>query len=308
MKRVVVTGASGFIGRHALSELVSRHYDVHAVGFNTRLDMKSLATFHKVDLLKEEDVSSLMKRLSPSHLLHFAWYTKPGIYWNALENFSWVKASISLMEAFQRCGGKRAVFAGSCAEYDWSQDVSRVTEMAPCTSSSAYGVCKHALYQMLLAYSKQTRISFGWGRIFHLFGPHEYADRLVPYVIHSLLNQSDVECSEGRQLRDFMDVRDVAAAFVALLDSSIEGAVNIASSNPTELRDLVNRIQEKIGGKGLVNFGARPTPANEPEALFADTTRLKCEVGWQPARSMDEALDDTILWWKALIRAEGQHE
>jgi len=307
MKRVIVTGATGFIGRHALPELVSRQYEVHAVGLNTLPELKGQVTFHKVDLLEEEKIIPLMKRLSPTHLLHFAWYAKPGKYWNALENFSWVKASISLMEAFQRCGGRRAVFAGSCAEYDWSQDVSRVTEMAPCSSSAVYAVCKHALYQILLSYAKQTGISFAWGRVFHLFGPHEYTARLVPYVIRSLLEQSNVDCSAGHQLRDFMDVRDVAAAFVALLDSPVEGAVNIASGKPIELRQLVNRIKEKIGGRGQVNFGARPTPANEPAALVAETTRLESEVGWQPERSMDEALDDTICWWKAVMAAKGQH-
>lgn len=302
MKKVLVTGATGFIGRHSLDKLVRRGYDVHAVTSRNTSVRKEGVTFHTANLLNNSDILSLMKELAPTDLLHFAWYAEPGKYWEAKENFTWVKASISLIEAFHENGGKRVVYAGSCAEYDWSQITSKVSENSPCKGNSSYAACKNALYQMMTAYSKTAGISFAWGRIFHLFGSYEHPDRLIPYVIRCLFEQSDVECTEGVQLRDFMDVRDVASAFVALLDSLVEGAVNIASGNSIELRDLVSRIQNRIESTGVIKLGARQTPANEPAILVADTTRLNKEVDWYPDRSIDQGLEDTVRWWNTRQR------
>ncbi len=304
MKRVMVTGATGFVGRHTLQHLVEKGYEVHAVALNALPEFDGNVTFHATNLLDERSVVSLIEQVSPSHLLHFAWCAKPGEYWNSLENYSWVKATITLMEEFSRCGGQRAVFAGSCAEYDWAQDVSCVSESAPCAGSSAYTICKNALHQILSSYSERTGISFAWGRIFHMFGPYEYPDRLVPYVIRSLLCETDADCSEGKQIRDFMDVQCVGSAFAALLDSSVNGTVNVASGNPISLRDLISRIQLKMGVGGVINFGARPSPKNEPDRLVADTTRLNREVGWQSGKTLDQSIDLLVDWWRLQLIEE----
>ncbi len=299
MKRVIVTGATGFVGRHALKHLVIKGYEVHAVALDTVPEFNGNVIFHAVNLLDEQAVTALMAKVLPTHLLHFAWYAKPGKYWNAIENYKWVKATISLMEEFNQYGGQRAVIAGSCAEYDWSQDVSNVPESAPCIGTSAYAVCKNALHQIISSYTEQVGISFAWGRIFHIFGPYEYPDRLVPYVIRSLLNGTDVDCSEGKQVRDFMDVQSVGSAFASLLDTSVDGAINIASGKPISLRELIGCIHSKIGAEVRINYGASPAPMNEPSVLVADTTRLNLEVGWQSEINLDESIDNLVDWWRS---------
>jgi nucleoside-diphosphate-sugar epimerase len=234
-----------------------------------------------------------VKQVRPSHLLHFAWYAVPGNYWTALENLAWVQASVGLMRAFSEHGGRRAVMAGSCAEYDWKFDYCS-ERFTPCRPATLYGACKHSTQILLDAWSRQTGISSAWGRIFFLYGPGDYPSRLVPSVINSLLQDEPARCTHGNQVRDFMHVEDVAAAFVALLDSDVKGAVNMASGVAIPLEQIVHTIADCLKKRELVQLGAIPVPAGEPAALIADVGRLRDEVGFKPQYELKPGIAQTI--------------
>ncbi len=298
MKRVLITGASGFIGRHTVPVLLSRDYEVHAISTRARAKTDGDGViWHQADLFDQLSIQTLLADVRPTHLLHLAWYTEPGKYWTALENYRWVTASTSLAMAFSEYGGQRLVAAGSCAEYDWRYGYC-VESVTPCRPESPYGVCKHALSQLLESQTRQAGISHAWARIFFLFGPHEQQGRLVPDVVRSLLQGRDIECTHGMQLRDFLYVKDVAAAFAALLDSELTGTVNIASGRPVALSDIINAIAENIGSRGKALLGAKPVPNGEPPMVAGDATRLRQALSWSPMFSLDEAIDETIAWWK----------
>jgi nucleoside-diphosphate-sugar epimerase len=226
MKRVLITGATGFIGRHCLPTLLASGYEVHTA--STRATSANLPDVHvhQADLLEPAQVAALLANVQPSHLLHLAWYTQPGSYWTSLENIRWVQASLDLLQTFVAHGGQRVVMAGSCAEYDLSYGycAERITPLRPTTM---YGKAKHALQLLEDAFAEQTQISAAWGRLFFLYGPHEYPERLVAAVIRALLQKQPARCSHGNQIRDFLYVQDAANAFVALLESDVRGAVNI---------------------------------------------------------------------------------
>src|SRR5450755_2014532 len=195
-KRVLVTGASGFIGRWSVPSLLKRGYEVHAV-VSARLPDRPIggelvgAEIHRCDLLEPAAVDDLIKAVRPTHLLHFAWIATPKLYGMSAENFSWVAASLHLVQAFHQNGGTRAVIGGSCAEYDWARvDICR-EEASPLASNAAsvatpYAICKIALQNMLANYGLHLGLSIAWGRIFSPFGPHEHSDRLVPSVVQNL--------------------------------------------------------------------------------------------------------------------------
>src|SRR3954453_23354082 len=103
MKRALVTGGTGFIGRHTLPELVARGFDVHVAGRSRpSADFPSGVSFHDCDLLGTEAANLLMERLAPTHLLHLGWYATPGRFWTSLENLRWVGASLNLYLSFAR--------------------------------------------------------------------------------------------------------------------------------------------------------------------------------------------------------------
>ena len=295
MKKVLLTGATGFIGRHSISTLLSRGFEIHAISRETSNEQQEGVFWYKTDLLDTEIVSKLVSEIRPTHLLHFAWYAVPGEYWTSPENIRWVQASLELLRSFIRHGGKRVVMAGSCAEYDWNYGYCSeyVTPLKPAT---LYGTCKRSVQDILNVYAKQAGISSAWGRIFFLYGPYEHPYRLVSHVISSLLKNKQAVCSAGTQIRDFMYVEDVASAFVSLLDSSVEGPVNICSGQSVSIRQVVTSIAKKMQCENLVQFGSQSI--NEPPLLVGDNRRLINEVKWGPSLDLLIGIDKTIAWWQ----------
>jgi nucleoside-diphosphate-sugar epimerase len=308
-KRVLVTGAGGFIGRWSVPPLLRAGYEVHAVlsaktGGELPEQLRG-ATLHFTDLLGESGADGVLRAVQPTHLLHFAWIATPGVYWSSAENFRWVSASERLLRSFRAHGGTRAMAAGSCAEYDWSSAQVCDESSSPLAGGAAtpYAACKIALQKWLADFGSQERLSTAWGRIFFQFGPHEHPDRLVPSVIRNLLQSREASMSHGRQIRSFLHVADVGAAFAAVLDGKLEGPVNIGSDERITLAELVDRIGRRIGRPELVRLGARAAAAQEPALLVPEIRRLSDEAGWRPRLTLDEALDDTIEWWRRALAA-----
>jgi nucleoside-diphosphate-sugar epimerase len=304
MKKVMVTGASGFIGRHALSTLIEHGFEVHAVASKALPNVSANWEWHRANLLDATQIKDLVKTVQPTHLLHFAWQAVPGKYWTSEENFLWVQTSLELLRQFREQGGQRVVMAGTCAEYDWNYGYCSES-VTPRNPDSPYGICKHVMQEMLRAYSESSGLSSAWGRIFFLYGPYEHPNRLVPSVIRSLLSGEPARCSHGNQIRDFLYVQDVADAFVALLDSNVAGTVNIASGKPIAIKEVVYQIAEQIGRLDLIQLGVIPVAAKEPPLLVADIGRLSNQVGWLPKYSLNAGLEQTISWWKSQILQEG---
>lgn len=315
LSRVLVTGATGFIGRWSIPALLQRGYEVHVVGSPRWTPDRKLpaelsgATPHALDLLDFASIDRLIDEIRPTHLLHFAWYAVPGAYWTSLENFSWVAASLHLMQRFHAAGGSRAVVAGTCAEYDWSNatlcdERSTPIVLGASTPATPYATCKAALQRMLESYGRTAGLSLAWGRIFLQYGPYEPASRLVPSVICALLRGEEARCSAGSQIRNFLHSQDVGEAFAALLDCRVEGPVNIGADGEMSIADLVRTIGRLVGRPELIALGARPMQAGDPPYLVPDTSRLRREVGWRPALDLETGLRRTIEWWRRDLKLQ----
>jgi nucleoside-diphosphate-sugar epimerase len=194
------------------------------------------------------------------------------------------------------------VSAGSCLEYDWTYGYCSENR-TPCNPRTAYGVSKHALQLLTSAYTAQTELPGAWGRIFFLYGPHEHPDRLVASVIRSLLAQQPARCSHGNQVRDYLFVQDVADAFVALVESTATGCVNIASGRPVTLKEIVTRIGALLGRSNLIQFGAIPPAATDTPLVVADVTHLEQTLAWRPRYDLESGLARTIDWWRRQLDA-----
>jgi len=307
--RVLVTGASGFVGRQTLQPLLDRGFEVHAVA-RRALPFAGVA-WHEADLLDGRAAREIVQRVRATHLLHLAWYAEPGKFWTSPENLRWVAATMELAHAFAASGGERIVSSGSCAEYDWRPGVC-IEDETPLVPSTLYGAAKLAAWNILRVWcAPPTRLlggapearttpslSFAWGRLFFMYGPAEPEAKLVASVILALLRGETARTTTGEQIRDFLHVSDAAGALVALLASDVEGAVNIGSGNGIAVRDLVARIGDLLGARERIEFGAIVPAAAEAPRVVADTRRLNERVGWRPRFDLRGGLQQTIDWWR----------
>jgi nucleoside-diphosphate-sugar epimerase len=299
MKTVLLTGATGFIGKFAVDSLLKENYIVHAVSSKPVSAEKTENLFrHQSNLLDRDETTRLIKNVRPTHLLHLAWYVEHGKFWNAAENVDWLEASLHLARRFAASGGERLVASGTCAEYDWSESGVFSENSTPLRPRHLYGTAKHALNLTLNKYAEISDLSCAWGRIFYLFGAGESPQRLIPFVINKLLKNETAETSAGNQTRDFLPVEAVAEAFVALLESDVSGAVNIASGKGVKIADVIKKIAEIADKPELLSIGALPAPKNEPSEMIADTTRLREEVGWRKDFNLTDDLKKAFEWWK----------
>lgn len=298
---VLVTGATGFVARHALAPLVASGFAVHAVARGSTPDSATDGvTWHRCDLLDRDAARRLVDAVAPSHLLHAAWYLEPGAYLGSSLNLDWVAASIDLALSFRRSGGRRLVTVGSCFEYEHGPS-SVLPETSPLRPSTVYGAAKCALHTALEALSAATGLQTAWARLFYLYGPGEDRRRLIGDIACSVLEGKEVATSPGLVRRDYMYVEDAADALVALLSSEVIGAVNVATGEAPPVRELVERVARAAGRPDLVAFGARPAAPGEPAEIRADVTRLRRDVGWSDAIPSDEAAERTVSWWRSRV-------
>ena len=298
MKRVLVTGASGFIGRHALAALLRRNYKVHAV--SRRPHAAGSVHWHSADLLDPLASAALLQKIRPSHLLHLAWYAEPGKFWTSELNQRWVTGTVALVEGFRDVGGKFVAVAGSCAEYEWSDEPCD-EDITPLKPATEYGICKNAARMQVEHICQGAGITSAWGRIFLLYGPHEYPSRFVASVIRAMLRDEDALCTHGNQKRDFLHVEDAADAFTALLDNGVSGPVNIGSGHTVSLAEIGRRIGALIGRPERLKLGARPIPFGDPPVLVPILRRLSQTTKWTPRYDLDAGLRDTIEWWRSAL-------
>jgi nucleoside-diphosphate-sugar epimerase len=270
-RRLLITGSSGFIGAHLLS--LTQGWEVHAV---SRRD---------ADLLDPAAADRLIAAIQPTHLIHLAWFVEPGAYWTSPENHRWVEASARLFRTFAKHGGQRLIGVGTSAEYDWSVNhpMREDTALKPAT---LYGESKKRLHEL----AQLTGISTAWGRVFMVYGPGEPPTRFIPRMIRALVDREPAVCTAAAAARDFIYVRDVAAALLALAASEVTGAVNIGTGIATTLHEVVQSLVAILGhGENI-----REETGNEPPLVVADITRLREEVGFQPSIDLRRGLQLTI--------------
>ncbi len=301
---VIVTGAAGFIGRACVRQLTHAGHSVIATyRSDPHPDIDGDVRWVRVNMADAFEVSAVLQRHQPSHLLALAWYMGPDNH-HALENFRWVQYSIDLLLSFAEAGGKRVTFCGSCMEYDWSEPVKLCEGYTPLNPATEYGAAKAGLSVTFKRLCGALGLSGSWARPFFMYGPGENPKRLAADVIRSLLEGRKALCTHGSQKRDFLHVDDVASAMTGLLFSDLEKSINIGSGSAIPVAELITEIARQIDAEDLVRLGARKTREGDPPLVEADNTRLREMLGWSPKFNLETGIADTIAWWRSEIAKE----
>jgi nucleoside-diphosphate-sugar epimerase len=293
--KVLVTGASGFIGSNVLAALAG-HGELYGT---SRMygDGRPGAHVHWLacDLLKADAAEVLIAHCRPDVLVHSAWHTKAGSYWEDGENFDWLAASERLLDAFVAAGGRRFVGIGSCAEYA-TTDGPCNEMLTPLTTDSAYAAAKARFFARLEAERAAGRAQTAYARLFFVYGPGEKPTRLIPSVITKLLSGEPAQTGPGELRRDFIHIRDTAQALAKLALGGLAGPINIGSGEATRIGDVVARLGALTGRPDLLRVGALPPRASEPDLSLADTTRMNEELHYRLETSLSQGLEEYVEW------------
>ena len=264
---VTLTGATGFVGRQILHNLLER-------GCSVRVLVRDPSRLHSIPArgalevvqtpdLFAEATGRLEELLEESEtLVHAAWYVEPGEYLTSPLNLACLTGTLNLADAFAAVGGKRFVGVGTCLEYDLSAGL--MTTDTPLAPNTLYAACKASAYQVLRCFLGTEDISFAWCRTFYLYGEGEDERRLVPYIRRQLEAGQEVLLTRGDQVRDFSDVKDAGRMIADVALGAQRGAVNICSGEAVTVRQLAERIADEYGRRELLRFGARPQNILDP--------------------------------------------
>ena len=299
-QRVLVTGGRGFLGSHVLRALLASDREVAVLTRSHSVTPVAGDDAHKVSVITVslQDREQLRHRIAewrPDACIHLAWYAEPGRYLESPENLSALDGTLALLQALIDVGCATVAMAGSCAEYDTDQGW--LTEDTPLRPLTIYAASKAAGSMLVQQLAKDTATSVAWARIFYPYGPFEDRRRAVPALIASLLEDRRFAASSGDQVRDYVYAKDVADAFVTLIDQRASGAFNVASGVPITIRQLMETIGDQLGRRDLIDFGAAPPRAWEPRFIAGKTDRLR-SLGWSPRYTLDRGLEETIAWWR----------
>ena len=296
--RILLTGGTGFIGRHLLRLLDQSTHEMLVLVRPKSETQRSHPGNDRIQWITGtlDDVASYKPALDhfrPEGCIHLAWYTDPADYLAAEDaNLHQLEISLKLLRMLKEVGCRRLVTAGTCIEYGLpSKEILR--EDSPTRPSTIYAATKLAFYRLCEQICATSEMSFAWGRIFHVYGPEENPNRLVPAAIRTLLSGKDFPASPGDQVRDYLYVDDVASAFLRLAEAKEFGVFNICSGFPITIRHLLSRIEGLSGSSGRVRFGAKEYNRHDPMFICGCNQRLSA-LGWQPQMDLELGLRLTI--------------
>ena len=282
--KVLVTGATGFVGRHLVAALLARGCEIRAVARNAETaqgmpwinDVEFIAAdIHAADL----NVVALTEGIDA--LAHLAWPGLPN--YRALFHFEHnLMADYRFIKSAVEAGVQQVLVTGTCFEYGMqSGPLSEATEPRP---SNPYGLAKHTLHLFLQSLQQEQPFTLQWARLFYLHGEGQNPNSLLAALDRAIdSGEASFNMSAGEQLRDFLAIETAASHLAAILHQrDFDGVVNCASGQPVSVRALVEQRLRERGATLALNLGHYPYPTHEPLAFWAVTERLQQLLGESP--------------------------
>lgn len=295
---VLVTGATGFIGRALCPALAARGAHVHALS-RSGARPPGAHTSRSCDVASEESLGALVREIRPALVYHLAAHVTGSRQPSAVLTtyHSKLTSTVNLLVAARSLPGCRIVLAGSLEEPDAEDPVPVSPYAAASAAAASYGALFHALYGQAVLHA----------RIFMVYGPGDPNEaRLVPYTIRRLLAGASPQLGTGARPVDWIYVDDLVRGLVALGEAeSLEaGSFDLGTGVTHTVREVVLRIAGLIGTATPIGFGARPDPDRE-RVRRADLAATRSRLAWSPQVALDEGLARTIAWMREHPAPEG---
>lgn len=264
---ILLTGATGFVGRQVLKCLMGEGRRVRVViraGSEDKLDKRELLREIVLtsDLFAESTKWWEKVCQGVDTIIHVAWCAEPGVYLTSPKNLDCLYGTLRLARGAINARVGRFIGIGTCFEYDLRYRVLDVG--TPLRPTTPYAGAKAAAYLALSQTLPPQGVTFAWCRLFYLYGEGEDPRRLVRHLHDRLKNGEVAELTSGGQIRDFIDVAEAGRMITDVALGNFEGATNICSGVPITVRQLAEQIADTYGRRDLLKFGARADNAVDP--------------------------------------------
>ena len=272
--KIAVVGATGFIGRHVVTELLKYDVDIVATYYSSKSKLISPSKVHWLNFDIGKSSDNIFSELGkPDVLIHLTWsglpnYNSPHHYETELPN------QYDFLRKMILGGLKSVVIAGTCFEYGMQSGL--LSSDLITTPNNPYGYAKDALRKQLEFLKSDSKFNFTWARLFYMYGEGQSSASLYTKLKEAVARGDKVfNMSGGEQLRDFLDVEEVAQQLVQLaLTQRDMGCVNVSSGYPISVRKLVEQWLNKNDWNIDLNLGYYPYPDYEPMAFWGDNPTL----------------------------------
>lgn len=281
--RVLITGASGFLGQAVVHEANKQGMAVIGMGrgdFPLPFDG---------EWLRQNPFDETLSLPTVDACIHLAWPTTDN-YATSPENMEIGNASLIMIQRLHQKGCAHVVVAGSCAEYASIQPTP-ICEDGVLADETAYGQAKNWLRKAVNQYmAANPGLTMAWARIFQVYGPGERKQRLLPHLVRLWRTQIEFQAASCTQVRDYLHVQDVASALVLMAMLRAEGVYNVCSGQPVRLREFILLFGKHFPCGSLVRFGAKPDREGwEPPEMYGCSQKVRA-LGWRQTVSLHEGL------------------
>ena len=277
MKTILLTGATGFLGKKILDALNSKDITIYVI---SRYDESFFVDYQNVTkIIKTKNFftesADWYKNIcnEVDIIIHAAWYAEPGKYLESDLNIECLSGTINFAKAATEEKVQKFVGVGTCFEYDLtsSNPLDIDSQLNPL---SLYSRAKASTFKLLEKLFNNHKVDFLWTRVFYLYGEGEDSRRLVAVLRSKLSEGKVVDLTSGNQIRDFMDV-ELAGSLIA--DASLSknvGPFNICSGIGVSIRELAENIADEFGRRDLLNFGALEDNINDAPYVVGVTSKI----------------------------------
>lgn len=277
-KRILVTGASGFIGTVLCQRLRARGETVFSV---TRYPRE--ASDVEMNLLDSSSLELAIRAIKPDYVVHLAWTVKHGSFNDDPTNISWLAATMNLARAAADSKVQRFIAAGTCGEYGNNDE--SLSERDACNPSNLYTVSKLATCRVLEKYFSQTETSFAWARLFFVYGVGEPRQKLISSAIKTLLDGKSYEVNQAETEIDLIYVSDVANALVLLLECRQSGIWNVCTGTAVRIVDVLDLVSKALL-RGTIEVNRR----GPKKRVVGDPSAIRM-LGWRPEITLAQGID-----------------
>jgi UDP-glucose 4-epimerase len=291
-QRVLVTGASGFLGSHLCSRLLAAGAEVHAVSRTARRSADARLRWWTADVEDLDATRGLVASVKPERVFHLGGVINgaPDLALVLPTYHSLVTSTVNLLSAIATAGCQRVVLVGSLEEPTEGAD-----EICP---TSPYGAAKWAASAYGRMFGRLFGVPVVIARTHMAYGPGQPTWKLIPSTILALVRGEPPRLSSGRRPLDWVYVDDVVEGLLlAAGRPGLEGTVELGSGTLTPIREVVARLVELVAPSIQPVFEALPDRPRAAERA-ADVAATRARLGWAPRTSLDDGLARTVRWYR----------